>query len=167
MKDMTLKKIGAPSLEELRNSPGFPKEEDLLKGPIAIIECIEEIPCNPCEISCPKGAITVGKPITNLPAIDFDKCIGCGKCVAACPGLAIYIKNFIYSDEEALITFPFEYLPLPVVNDNVTLVNRRGIEVCKGKVAKINNNKMNDNTTLISVTFPKEYFHDVVSIKQL
>jgi len=167
MKDSMLKKVGAPSLEELRNSPGFPEEKDLLKGPIAIIECIEEIPCNPCEMSCPKGAIVVGKPITNLPSIDFSKCMGCGKCVAACPGLAIYIKNFIYSDKEALITFPFEYLPLPEVNTNVTLVNRRGAEVCKGKVVKVNQNKGNDKTILISATFPKEHFHDVVSIKPL
>lgn len=167
MKNRILKKVGAPSIEELKSSPGFPNEEDLPKGLIAIIECVEEIPCNPCETSCPKGAIIVGKPITNLPSIDLDKCIGCGKCVSACPGLAIYLKDFTYNENDALITFPFEFLPLPKVNDRVMLVNRRGIEVCEGKVVKVNCTKANDYTVLLSVVFPKKYFHDVVSIRRL
>ena len=29
------------------------------KGPVAVIECYEEIPCDPCRTSCPKKAITL------------------------------------------------------------------------------------------------------------
>jgi Fe-S-cluster-containing hydrogenase component 2 len=162
-----LKTVGAPSLEELKSSSAFPKREDFMKGPIAVIECIEEIPCNPCETSCPKGAIIIGQPITNLPQIDFEKCIGCGICAAACPGLAIYIKDFTYSEDEALITFPFEYLPLPNVNDVVTVAGRRGEDVCQGRIVKINNSKKNNNTVLISAAYPKEFFDEAITMKRL
>lgn len=162
-----LKKCGAPSIEELRQSPGFPSKEDYKYGNIAVIECVEQIPCNPCETSCPKGAISVGNPITNLPTIDLSKCIGCGICVAKCPGIAIHLMNLNYSDNEALITIPYEYLPLPKVDDIVTLVDRLGKEVCKGKVINITSVKSYDLTILIKIAFDKKYYEDVISIKRL
>lgn len=36
-----LKKIGCPSIEELRNSLAFLRREDYLRGRIVVIECIE------------------------------------------------------------------------------------------------------------------------------
>jgi hypothetical protein len=35
---------GIPSEEELQNSPGYPNLEDFEKGPIAVIECVQEEP---------------------------------------------------------------------------------------------------------------------------
>lgn len=162
-----LKKTGAPSLDELRASPGFPKIEDYKYGNIAVIECIEEIPCNPCETSCPNSAILVGSPITNLPQIEFDKCIGCGICVVKCPGIAIHLMNFNYTDEKALITFPYEYLPLPEKNQTIQLVDRLGIEVCEGRVEKIMKSKAYDLTVLIAASFDKQFIEDVISMKRL
>lgn len=162
-----LKKCGAPSIEELRASPGFPTEEDYKTGNIAVIECIEQIPCNPCETSCPRGAINVGNPITNLPTIDLSKCTGCGICVVKCPGIAIHLMDVNYSEDSAMITIPYEYLPLPQVNDTVTLVDRMGKEVCEGKVEKILSSKAYDLTKLIKVSFDKKYYEDVISIKRI
>lgn len=77
---------GIPSAEELRGASGIPSQERMKKGPVAVIECVQEIPCNPCENACPFGAIKIGDPITNLPVLDGEKCTGCGTCVAMCPG---------------------------------------------------------------------------------
>jgi Fe-S-cluster-containing hydrogenase component 2 len=159
--------MGAPSIEELVQTPGFPGREQMMQKPIAVIECVEEITCNHCKTSCPHGAITVGYPITALPVLDVEKCKGCGLCIAACPGLAIYLKDYTYSEERALVMFPFEYYPLPEAGQQVTLVNRLGEEVCKGEVLRVNRSRRNDRTTVISAAFDKEYFFDVVNMKRL
>lgn len=163
----SLKTTGSPSLEELYKSPAFPTKEQLHKGPIAIIECIEEIPCNPCEASCPKGAITIGEPITNLPEMDYEKCTACGMCITACPGLAIYIKDYTYGDTKALLSFPYEYYPLPKAGDIVQAVDRQGNYVCDAEVIKVRNPKSYDHTAVITIEYPKEYFEEAVNMKRI
>lgn len=162
-----LKIKGAPSLEELRASSAYPTPEQLRKGPIAVIECIEEIPCNPCEAACPMHAIHIGCPITNLPRLDVEKCIGCGKCISACSGLAIYVKDYTHSENSCTISFPFEYLPLPAVGVEVEMVGRHGEVFCNGTILKVNTAKSNGNTAVITAEYPKQYFEEVVSMKRL
>jgi ferredoxin len=48
-----LKKPGESYPDELRTARVFPAE-----GVFAMVECIEEIPCNPCETVCPEEAVT-------------------------------------------------------------------------------------------------------------
>ncbi len=158
---------GYPSIEEIKTFNSWPTDERFNKGPVAIIECVQEIPCNPCENACKFKAITIGSPITNCPSLDFSKCTGCSMCVAACSGLAIFIINKAYSETEATVSFPFEYLPLPKVNDEVLAVNRAGEFVCMGKVVKIMNPKINDNTVVVTIAIPKVYADTVRSIKRL
>jgi len=164
---LSLKKSGTPSLKELKSTPGFPPGKILEMGPLAVIECVQEIPCNPCETACPQGAIEVGSPITRLPVLKAEDCVGCGLCVAACPGLAIYIKDYTYEPERALITFPFEYLPLPGKGETVTMVNRLGEPVCPGEIVRVNRSRRNDRTTVISAAFDKRYFHEVVGMARM
>ena len=67
-----------------------PSEERFQEGPIALIECVQEIPCDPCVDSCPQGAITMGDSINNVPEIDFDKCTKkCFFCFEYCPDGAV------------------------------------------------------------------------------
>lgn len=155
---------GMPSLEELQNSPGTPSPERIEKGPVAFIECVQDIPCNPCEKACPFGAITVGNPITTLPRLDDEKCTGCGICIAKCPGLAIFRIHKNYSNNTALVEFPYEYYPLPEKGDKVPCGDRAGEFVAMGKVAAVKNPKAYDGTSVITVEIPKEYFLDVRTI---
>ena len=60
---------GVLTYEECGADPSYPSEERYRKGPIAVIECVEAIPCNPCQTVCNRTVITVGEPITNLPRL--------------------------------------------------------------------------------------------------
>ena len=124
--------------------------------PIAIIECDQEIPCNPCESACPNGAIKIGIPINNRPIFYRERCKGCGKCIPFCPGLAIFLFDPSYSESEALVAFPHEFLPLPQKGQEVKVVDREGLVLGRGKVAKVDLKSSNDRTPVVYVTVPKE-----------
>ena len=159
-----VKFTGVPSMEEIKACPGTPSEERFEKGPVVAIECVQKIPCNPCEAACPFGAIEVGSSITNLPKLDEEKCIGCGICIPKCPGLAIFKIHKNYSETTSLVEFPFEYLPLPEKGTKVPCGNRFGKYIADGRVLDVKNEKKNDGTTLISVEIPKEYFMEIRTI---
>jgi len=161
-KDESLKTQGAPSLDELRSVGQLPSEAEMEGRGCLCIECVEEIPCNPCQTSCPQGAITVGFPITNLPVIDRRKCTVCGLCIPACPGLAITIKSI--SGDIARIRFPWEYLPYPEIGAAVTMVNRLGDGICEGKIVSIANPERNKRTAVVTAEFPRAFARDVISI---
>lgn len=158
---------GVPSQDELSRCPGVPTETRVKLGRVACIECVQEIPCNPCEGLCKFGAITIGEQITNLPRLHEDKCVGCGLCVAGCPGLAITILDRSYSDTEATIDFPFEYLPLPAVGDQVDAVDRAGQVVCKGRIVRVLRPASYAGTAVICMAIPHEYIDRVRSMKRL
>lgn len=142
---------GYPSWEELKQFNRIPSDERFAKGPVAVIECIQPIPCNPCEGACKFGAICVGDPIINLPCLDEEKCVGCGKCVAQCSGLAIFVVDKTYSETQATVSFPHEYLPLPAKGQKVKAVNRAGQHVCDAEVLRVMNPASNDHTPVITV----------------
>lgn len=154
---------GFPSDDELTRIPGIPSVQRVKKGTVAYIECAQEIPCNPCEEACPYGAIKVGKPITNLPVLDEEKCIGCGSCIAACPGLAIFMINGARQLGE--VSFPFEYYPLPVKGEVVDCVDRAGNFTVKGKILKVIKSPKYDATAVVTVQVPPEFIGIVRSIK--
>ena len=139
----------------------MPSDERFAKGPVAIIECVQEIPCDPCVDSCPKGAIRMEGSINDIPVVDFELCNGCGVCVSNCPGLAIFIVDQGHSDERASVGMPYEFRPLPEVGETVALMDRAG-EVCgEGEVIKIRNTKAQDRTPLVYLTVDKGLSMDI------
>jgi ferredoxin len=143
-------------VEELARLPAWPSAQRLAQGPVVIIECAQEIPCNPCEDACRQGAITVGEPITNLPRLSEDRCTGCGLCIAECPGQAIFVVDLTYSETEATVQMPYEFLPLPDKGEWVDGLGRAGEKVCAARVVKVLNPKTFDRTPVIIVAVPKD-----------
>ncbi|MDK2786877.1 MAG: hypothetical protein PWP07_102 [Epulopiscium sp.] len=143
----------------------LPSKERLLKGAVAIVECTQEIPCNPCEASCPRHAIMIGDQISNTPKIDYEKCIGCGLCVPACPGQAITLRDYIFSEEEVALSIPYEFLPLPKKGENVMAVNKDGQAVCPAKVVRVVQSPKYEGTAVVTISYPRKFFYEVASIK--
>ncbi len=156
---------GVLTEEEIRESPGWPGDENIEKRRVVVIECVEDIPCNPCENVCPVNAITVGEPITNLPSIDGEKCNGCGICIAICPGLAIFMIEKNYNDRNAAVSIPYELLPLPEEGEVVGAYNRHGVHVCDGVVRKVRQLKKFDRTVIVTIEVGKEFFNSIRSIQ--
>jgi len=158
---------GYPSVSELKEKGKYPSDERFAKGAVAVIECLQEIPCNPCEAACPMHAITVGEPITSLPCLDEEKCIGCGKCVAMCSGQAIFIVDKTWSETEASVSFPHEYLPLPEKGQKVSAVNRGGEVVCEGTVIRVVNPASYDCTPVVTLAVPRELADEVRGMRRI
>jgi len=153
------KRLGVITVEELKKLNLIPPDDRLRKGPVAIAECPEEIPCNICVDVCPHKAISM-KTINDIPRIDWDKCTGCGVCVAICPGLAIFVVD-LSKPEKAYITLPYEFLPVPKTGDKVLLLNRYGEHVGEGRVVKV---VEYNKTWAITVEVPKELAMEVRAI---
>ena len=145
----------------------FTKNSKRLKEkPVALIDCPEEIPCNPCETICPFGAIKVGEPITNVPVLDGKKCTGCGRCISVCPGLAISVLNYNYNSSEATLTVPFEFLPLPEKGEEIIAVDIKGKCMVKGEIIRVVPPGKNNRTSLITFSFPKKFYKKVRYFKR-
>lgn len=156
---------GVLKREDLGRLPGMPSEKRLKKGAVPIIECADEFPCNPCEAACPEQAIRIGEDITNLPVLDEDKCTGCGVCISACPGLAIFVVDLTYSQKEAVVRIPHEFLPIPGKGEVVKCLSREGKIITEGRIIKVINPKRNDRTPVMWIVVPKEFAGDVRAIR--
>lgn len=149
-----LSKTGVPSVEDLAKVT--PSAERLACGPVAVIECFQQIPCNPCSTSCPRGAISSFSDINDLPEIDHDRCNGCAICVANCPGLAIFVVDESYGADTAVVKIPYEFLPVPEVGQSVTAMDREGRAVGQAKVVRVQNSKQQDRTLVVWLEVPRE-----------
>lgn len=152
-----LMKTGVPSEENLKNK--LPSEEKVFdKGPIAISECFQRFPCDPCVKSCPFNAISENGNINNIPYVDFEKCTGCGICVSKCPGLAMFVVHKNFSETTSVVIMPYEFLPRPHKGEIVKVFDREGKYLCDGKVIRILDGKFQDKTAAVSIEIPKEYY---------
>ena len=152
-----LERDGVPTAEDLASI--IPSEERLAQGAVAIIECFQPIPCDPCYDWCKRGAIKKFKSPTDLPQIDYQVCNGCALCVIGCPGLAIFVVDRTYSKERALLKIPYEFLPLPEKGEVVEALNREGEAVGEAEVLKVQPTKQ--RTTLVSLLVPQKLAMEV------
>jgi len=142
---------GIPTAEDLAKVT--PPAERLARRACAVVECFQQIPCNPCATSCPSGAIVADNDINDLPVIDWEKCTGCGICLAICPGLAIFLVDC--SQAEAVVRLPYELLPLPSEGQAVQGLGRDGAYLCEAKVIRVQNSPAQDRTAIVWLQVPQ------------
>jgi Fe-S-cluster-containing hydrogenase component 2 len=154
-----LEKAGIPTSDDINLV--VPDKKRLESGPVAVIECFREIPCDPCFYSCPFEAIKEFDDINDKPELDFVKCTGCKSCIAKCPGLAIFVVDY----NKSTVSIPYELLPLPKKGDILEGLNREGKKVCNALVVSIKDPEKNDKTAVITIKVPQEYLMEVRNIK--
>jgi Fe-S-cluster-containing hydrogenase component 2 len=147
-------KTGILSVKDLQ----VPSKKQLEIG-VAMLECVQEIPCNPCVESCPVHAISM-KDINAPPVNDFEKCIGCTKCVGICPGLAIFVVKV--KGKKAWVTLPYEFVPVPQVGDSVNALDRTG--TIRGK-AIVKKAVKQGKTMVITIETDSDLAMDIRNIK--
>ena len=157
---MGFKETGIVSLDELKEKNLLPSEKILHEKFVPFVECVENIPCNPCAAVCPTGAITK-QTITQIPHVEGDKCIACLKCVVSCPGLAIFLGKI--EGDKAKLYLPYEMLPVPKKGEVVALLDREGREVGKGEVFFVA--KFPDKTCVVGVIVDKGQIWNVRGIR--
>lgn len=152
---------GIPTTEDLRAV--LPADERLKQGPVAVIECFQQIPCNPCTEACPRGAITMPGSISERPVFDESKCNGCGLCVTRCPGLAIFVVDYDWSPVAALLKIPYEFAPLPEPGEVVEAIDRAGKSVGAATVQRVQ--QQANRTTVLWLAVDKTVAMDVRNIR--
>ena len=158
-----LLETGIPTKEDIQAIS--PSDERFAKGPVVIVECFQEIPCNPCVDACKFNAITKPKDINDLPLVDFDKCNGCGVCIAQCPGLAIFVVDKTYSDTHAVVRIPYEFIPVPEKGQFASGLDRSGEERGWFEVVKVISGGQKNKTTTIWLAVPQDLAMEIRSIK--
>lgn len=153
-KDVVIDQAMYDKAEVLKSHPGdvhVRPEPTLNEKFQPVFHCVEEIPCNPCTSVCPHRSIHLRqekRSIMDLPEFTGD-CVGCGKCVAVCPGLAITLAKKI-DDNRAEVVLPHEFLHDFKKGDEIPLTDRDGIFLENGKIVKAIFNKQY-RTSLLTV----------------
>lgn len=154
---------GVPAKELIEGV--FPSIDRINQGPVAVIECFQNIPCNPCSTSCTRKAMNPMNDINDLPTLNSDNCNGCGICMSKCPGLAIMVVDGSYSENEIIFRIPYEFLPLPKKGDVVKGLNRKGEYITDAKVLRVQNPKSFDKTAIIDVIVNRDFLYEFRNIR--
>jgi len=137
---------------EISHYPGVPPAEKRARGIVPVIECTQNIPCDPCQDACRKGCIKVGTTITKLPEIDAAvECTGCGMCVVSCPGQAIFLINECVEGDFANVSIPYEFHPLPNKGDKGIALSRSGEYLGEAEVISVVTSRASDETSMLTM----------------
>lgn len=155
-------------LDILKSKPGkISKVEKKTSSLIyPVIHCYQEIPCNPCVTVCPKKSIKLSGPtIMSVPYFDGE-CIGCFRCLAICPGLAITIVDRSKDDKTSIVWVPFELDAEIEKGMKVVVVDDEGEELGEYEIYDIRNYKA-EKTIAVGIKVPHDISNKVTSIKIL
>jgi sarcosine oxidase, subunit alpha len=142
-------------LRTLETPPGPVVDRPLAHGPdlYPVLRCTQEIPCNPCVTACRQKAIEMdGDPIRGLPRFNGERCTGCAKCVAVCPGLAITLVDRRADSAHPIVTVPFELDAGHVRPGSLVLAtDDRGVPLGRFEVVDVKDRRSLDHTLLVRI----------------
>jgi Fe-S-cluster-containing hydrogenase component 2 len=92
--------------------------------------------------------------VTGLPALEPERCNGCGLCLSHCPGLAIFWIDESHEDRD-VVGIPYELLPLPEPEEEVVILDRAGNTCGKGRIERVWSRQSMDRTSVVFIAVPK------------
>jgi len=105
------------------------------------------------------------RDINDLPLVDGELCNGCGICISYCPGLAIFVVDKTYSESQALVKLPYEYVPVPKAGQKVTGLSRAGEELGSFEVIRVTSGGKKNKTYTISIAVPQHLAMEVRDVR--
>ncbi|HAF70061.1 MAG: Putative oxidoreductase [Acetothermia bacterium 64_32] len=151
-----------------RIQPGLPAQEE---GVFPVLHCYEEIPCNPCSSACPLGLIYVDPAdIRKTPRYlggEGKGCVGCARCVLACPGLAITLVDYRQDPRWPIVTVPYEFLADEIEpGGRVVAVGEGGEALGEVEVVEVLAAPRNDRTVLLKLRVPRAIAKKVAGVRK-
>ncbi len=162
------------SLEAVLKSKPGPihkiKETDQFDGVFPVIHCHQEIPCDPCATVCPYNLIKLStNDIRSIPhycPIDEEICVGCERCVAVCPGLAITLVDFRKDPLNPIVSIPLEFSKSFVnIGDRVSVTDEDGQILGRFPVMRTRTLHQYPRTLIVRVQVPREISTKVAGIQ--
>jgi len=157
----------------LKSPPG--KVEHLKEGEhtdevFPVLHCRQEIPCDPCTSICPLNLIQLtSDDIRSLPVYhphDDKKCIGCERCVAVCPGLAITLVDTRHDPDFPIVSVPLEFSEEFIrVGDEMPVTDIDGNVLGRYPIVKIRTLPQFSNTRIVRVKVPEKIAAKVAGIQ--
>jgi thioredoxin reductase/Fe-S-cluster-containing hydrogenase component 2/bacterioferritin-associated ferredoxin len=156
---------GAISVDAVIEEPAVPVES----GVLPVFHCTQEIPCNPCASVCSKGLIFIDpSDIRHVPAYkgSTTDCIGCEKCLAICPGLAITLVDYRKTPDTPVVAIPFEFNYEQIKErETVTVLDTEGGVLGDLQVVKIEQVASRDHTIIVKVRAPRDVATRIAGIR--
>ncbi len=158
--------------ELMKAKPPLPVEANFQfkeEGIYPVFYCTQEIPCNPCTSVCDQEQIeTVDDLITKLPYFKGEEdCLGCGKCIAVCPGLAVVLHDYRKDKDIPQVTFPTELTDAKLEKGQKIIVVSNEEELGEFEIQRSRILKDFPKTQLVTIKLPSEIAKKAVAIKLL